>query len=39
MGVANLDVILGSQNCVFNKLEIWYQVGFQRKQKMFNNFY
>jgi len=31
MGTANLNAILGSQNCVFEKVDIGYQTGFQRK--------
>jgi len=33
MGTANLNAILGSENCVFEKVGIGYQTGFQRKQK------
>ena len=39
LGTANLNVILGSQNCVFNKANIGYQFGSHRKQKKFNNFF
>ena len=39
MGTANLNVILGSQNCVFEKAGIGYQIGFQRKQKKYNSFF
>jgi len=31
MGTTNLNAILGSQNCVFEKASIGYQIGFQRK--------
>jgi len=31
MGTANLNGILGSQNCVFEKVGIGYQCGFQGK--------
>ena len=39
MGTANLNAILGSQNCVFEKAGIGYQIGFQRKQKKFSSFF
>jgi len=32
MGTTNLNVILGSQNCVFEKADIGYQTGFQGKK-------
>ena len=38
MGTANLNTILGSQNCVFEKADIGYQTNFQGKQKKYNNF-
>jgi len=38
MGTANLNAILGSQNCVFEKAGIGYQTGFQRKQKKYSSF-
>jgi len=38
MGTANLNAILGSQNCVFEKAGIGYQIGFQGKQRKYNNF-
>jgi len=39
MGTANLNALLGSQNCVFEKAGIAYQVGPKGKQKLFNNFF
>jgi len=39
MGTANLNAILGSQNCGFEKAGIGYQTGFQRKQKKYNSFF
>jgi len=39
MGTANLNAILGFQNCVFVKAGISYQTGFQRKQKRYNSFF
>ena len=39
MGTANLNAILGSQNCVFEKANIGYQSGFQGKQKKFSSFF
>ena len=39
MGTANLNAILGSQNCVFEKVGIGYQCGFQGKQKKFSSFF
>ena len=39
MGTANLNAILGSQNCVFEKAGIGYQTGFQRKQKKYSSFF
>jgi len=38
MGTANLNA-LGSQNCVFEKVGIGYQIHFQRKQKKYNSFF
>jgi len=38
MGTANLNVILGSQHCVFEKAGIGYQTRFQRKQKKYSSF-
>jgi len=32
MGTTNLNAILGSQNCVFEKASIGYQMGFQGKK-------
>ena len=37
MGTANLNALLGSQNCVFEKAGIGYQAGPNGKQKLFNN--
>jgi len=39
MGTANLNAILGSQNCVFEKASIDYQTGFQTKQKKYSSFF
>jgi len=39
MGITNLNALLGSQNCVFEKADIGYQVGPNGKQKLFNNFF
>ena len=39
MGTANLNALLGSQNCVFEKADIGYQAGPKGKQKLFNNFF
>jgi len=39
MRTANLNAILGSQNCVFEKAGIGYQCGFKGKQKKFSNFF
>ena len=38
MGTANLNALLGSQNCVFEKADIGYQAGPNGKQKLFHNF-
>jgi len=39
MGTSNLNALLGSQNCVFEKTGIGYQAGPKGKQKLFNNFF
>jgi len=39
MGTTNLNGLLGSQNCVFEKAGIDYQVGPEGKKKLFNNFF
>jgi len=39
MGTTNLNAILDSQNCVFEKLGTGYQMGFQGKQKKFSSFF
>jgi len=39
MGTTNLNAILGSQNCVYEKVGIRYQTGFQGKQKKFSSFF
>ena len=39
MGTANLNAILGSQNCVFGKACIGYQCGFQGKLNKFRSFF
>ena len=38
MGTTNLNAILGSQNCIFEKADIGYQPNFQRKQNKYNSF-
>jgi len=39
MGTANLNAILGSQNCVFEKAGIGHQPNFPRKQKKYSSFF
>jgi len=39
MGTTNLNALLGSQNCAFEKAGIGYQAGPNGKQKLFNNFF
>ena len=39
MGTVNLNSILGSQNCVFEKAGIGYQIGFKGKQRKYNSFF
>ena len=39
VGTENLNAILGSQNCVFEKAGIRYQCGFQGKQKKYSSFF
>jgi len=39
IGTANLNTLLGSQNCVFEKAGNGYQVRPKGKQKLFNNFF
>jgi len=39
MGTTNLNAILGSQNCVFEKAGIGHQPTFPRKQKKYNSFF
>jgi len=39
MGITNLNAILGSQNCVFEKAGIGYQTDFQGKQKKFSSLF
>jgi len=39
MGTTNLNAILGSQNFVFEKAGIGYQIGFQGKQRKYNSFF
>jgi len=39
MGTTNLNALLGSQNCVFEKADIGYQAGPNGKQKLFNNLF
>jgi len=38
-GTSNLNALLGSQNCVFEKAGIGYQTGPKGNQKLFNNFF
>jgi len=38
-GTANLNALLGSQNCVFNKADIGFQEGFPKKVKKFSSFF
>jgi len=39
MGIANLNAILGSQKCVFEKAGIGHQPNFPRKQKKHSSFF
>ena len=39
MGTTNLNALLGSQNCIFEKVGIGYQTGPKGKQKLFNSFF
>jgi len=39
MGTANLNALVGSQNCVFNKASIHFQDGFKKKAKKFKSFF
>jgi len=39
IGTANLSALLSFQNCVFNKTDIGFQNGFQKKVKKFKNFF
>ena len=39
MGTANLNAILGTQNCVFEKAGIGHQPNFPRKQKKYSSFF
>ena len=39
MGTVNLNAILGSQNCVFEKAGIGHQSNFPRKQKKYSSFF
>jgi len=38
-GEANLEVVLGSQNCVFGKDGLGYNPTFQKKNKKFSSFF
>ena len=38
-GEANLEVVLGSQNCLFGKVGLGYNPSFQKKTKKFSNFF
>jgi len=39
MGTTNLNALLGTENCVFEKAGIGYQISPKGKQKLFNNFF
>ena len=39
MGTENLNALLGSQDCVFNKAGIGFQEGFPKKVKKFSSFF
>ena len=39
MGTTNLNALLGSQNCVFNKASIGFQDGLPKKVKKFSSFF
>jgi len=39
MGTTNLNVVLGSQNCVFDKVELGYKPKFQKKTRKFSSFF
>jgi len=39
MGTTNLNAILGSQNCVFEKVGIGYQIGFQGRERKYSSFF
>jgi len=39
MGTTNLNAIMGSQNCVFEKTGIRHQPNFPRKQKKYSSFF
>ena len=38
-GEANLEVVLGSQNCLFGKVGLGYNPSFQKKTKKFSIFF
>jgi len=38
-GKANLEVVLGSQNCVFRKVGLGYNPTFKKKAKKFSGFF
>jgi len=38
-GQANLKVVLGSQNCVFGKARLAYNIVFEKKAKKFSSFF
>jgi len=39
LGTTNLNVLLGSQNCLFDKAEIGYKPMFEKKTKRFSSFF
>ena len=39
MGMANLNVVLGSQNCVFDKVGIGFKPLFKKKTRKFSSFF
>jgi len=39
MGMKNLNVVLGSQNCVFDKVGIGFKSMFKKKTRKFSSFF
>ena len=39
MGTTNLNIVLGSQNCVFDKVGIGFKPMFKKKTRKFNSFF